>query len=211
MIDVSTFVAKSGGVVPVITLNSADVAPDLADALHEGGCGVLEITLRTPAALGAIQKIAEDRPGIMVGAGTVLTDQDAEASVAAGADFLVSPGFSTAVHEVASATDTLYLPGVATVTEAMTAFSRGYTFQKLFPAEVVGGAALIRALGSVLPEVRFCPTGGIDADNYLDYLALSNVDVVGGSWLTPGDLVDAGKWALVTQQTREVLEQYPRS
>ncbi len=186
-------------VVPVLVIEDAASAAPLARALVEGGLPVLEITLRTPAALDALRRIAGEVEGAVVGAGTVLTPAQAEAAARAGARFLVSPGFSPQVSRAALAP---LLPGVATPTEALAALEAGHALCKLFPVEAVGGRALLKALQSPLPQVRFCPTGGITEANAPAYLELSNVVCVGGSWVAPSDAVAAGDWARITALAR---------
>lgn len=189
-------------VVPVVVLRDLDTAVPLARALVAGGLPVLEITLRTPEGLAAIERIADQVPGAVVGAGTVLMPADATAAVRAGARFLVSPGAPPRLLDALADSGVAALPGAATATEVMALVERGFTEVKLFPAAEVGGAALLRALAGPLPDVRFCPTGGITAANAPAYLALPNVACVGGTWLTPADAVAAGDWARVEDLAR---------
>ena len=193
------FVARlrRAGVVPVITIEDAASALPFARALRDGGLDVIEVTLRTAAALEAIRRIAADLPDVVVGAGTVLGKAQAEDSVAAGARFLVSPGLTPAVADAGLSASVPLLPGIATATEAMPATERGITFLKFFPTETSGGAAALKALAAPLPHLRFCPTGGIDAAKAAIYLALPNVVCVGGSWMAPADAVKAGDWARI--------------
>lgn len=181
-------------VVAVVTIADAGVAAPLAQALLDGGIAAIEVTLRTPAALDAIRAIAKDLPQAAVGAGTVLSAIDLAAAADAGAKFAVSPGASPALLAAADTCALPLLPGAATASEAMAMAERGYTLQKFFPAEPAGGAEYLRALAGPLPNIRFCPTGGIRANNAPDYLRLANVIAVGGSWLTPEALVRAGDW-----------------
>jgi 2-dehydro-3-deoxyphosphogluconate aldolase/(4S)-4-hydroxy-2-oxoglutarate aldolase len=199
------FVARlrRAGVVPVITIEDAASALPFATALRDGGLDVIEVTLRTGAALEAIRRIAAGLPDIMVGAGTVLSKAQAEDSVAAGARFLVSPGLTPAVADAGLAASVPLLPGVATASEAMAAAERGIAFLKFFPAEAIGGVAALKALAAPLPHLRFCPTGGIDAAKAAAYLALPNVVCVGGSWMAPANAVRAGDWAKIASLSAE--------
>jgi 2-dehydro-3-deoxyphosphogluconate aldolase/(4S)-4-hydroxy-2-oxoglutarate aldolase len=190
-------------VVPVVVIDHVEHALPLARALVAGGTPAIEVTLRTPAALDAIRAIAENVEGACVGAGTVVTPKDLEAAQAAGARFAVSPGSTTALLDAADDSDLPLLPGAATASEAMTLLARGYRLLKCFPAEASGGVALLRSLSGPLPQLRFCPTGGITPDNAATYLALGNVICVGGSWLTPRKLQDAGDWATIEALARK--------
>ncbi len=191
--------AAFGPVIPVIILDRVGDAVPLARALVAGGVKVLEVTLRTPVALACIEAIAKGVPEAIVGAGTIRSADDARAASDAGARFAVSPGLTEAVASACSAVSLPLLPGVATPSEVMTARALGFSFVKLFPASVVGGVGMLKALASPFADVRFCPTGGITADTAPQYLALPNVAVVGGSWLTPADSVKKGEWAKITQ------------
>jgi len=177
-------------IVPVVVLDDASFAPDLADALAAGGIPTAEITLRTPAALDAIRAIA-GRSGFAVGAGTVTTAAQVDAAVDAGATYLVSPGFDDAVAERAAALGIPFIPGVATATEIQRAIAAGLERVKLFPAGAVGGAAAIRAFGGPFPDVRFLPSGGVSAANAAEYLGLGNVFAVSGSWMVPSSALAA--------------------
>lgn len=187
-----------GPVIPVIVIEREADALPLARALLAGGVRVLEITLRTTAALPAIEAIAKALPDAIVGAGTVLNADDARRAKEAGALFAVSPGYTHAVGEACRALALPLLPGVATSGEIMVALQDGYDFLKLFPAQAVGGLGLLKAWASPFGAVSFCPTGGITAQSAADYLALPNVRCVGGSWLTPPDAVRAGDWARIS-------------
>ncbi|KZE30498.1 bifunctional 4-hydroxy-2-oxoglutarate aldolase/2-dehydro-3-deoxy-phosphogluconate aldolase [Crenobacter luteus] len=188
-----------GPVVPVIVLTDAGVAPELGAALVEGGIAVLEVTLRTKAALAAIRRLRDEVPGAIVGAGTVRNRAQLEAALEAGAQFAVSPGLTPELAAAARRARVPFIPGVATPSEAMRAEDEGFSVQKLFPAEAVGGARLLAAMAGPLPELRFCPTGGVDAGNARHYLALPNVLAVGGSWLTPEALIAARDWPGITR------------
>jgi 2-dehydro-3-deoxyphosphogluconate aldolase/(4S)-4-hydroxy-2-oxoglutarate aldolase len=181
-------------VVAVVTIEDANAAVPLARALLGGGVHAIEVTLRTPAALDAIRAIAGESPQAAVGAGTVLSAADFVAAAAAGAKFAVSPGATPALIDAADKSPLPWLPGAATASEAMALAERGYNLQKFFPAQAAGGVDCLRSLGGPLPQVRFCPTGGITVHNAPDYLRLPNVVCVGGSWLTPDALVRAGDW-----------------
>jgi 2-dehydro-3-deoxyphosphogluconate aldolase/(4S)-4-hydroxy-2-oxoglutarate aldolase len=181
-------------VIPVLVISDLGSAVPLATALVEGGLSVLEVTLRTPCALQAISDMASALPQAIIGAGTVLQPAQAEAAAKAGAKFLVSPGFSTSLSRAAPVP---LLPGISTATEAMAAMDAGHDYAKLFPAEVVGGVRFLKAMGEPIPQLRFCPTGGITRQTAPDYLALSNVVCVGGSWVAPRHMVEAGDFAAI--------------
>jgi len=189
-------------VVPVLVVDDASIAADLARALVAGGLPALEVTLRTPAALDVIREMATVAGGV-VGAGTLLTPKDVENAKAAGATFGVSPGATDLLLDACEANDLPLLPGTATATEAMRLLERGYTVQKFFPAEANGGAAALKAIGAPIPQVRFCPTGGVSLKNARDYLGLSNTLCVGGSWVAPKDKVLAGDWSGITSLASE--------
>lgn len=202
-------------IVPVLTIRRADDAVALARALVAGGLRMLEVTLRTEAALAAIRAIAEAVPEARVGAGTVREPDELDAAERAGARFAVSPGFERGLARGAAEHSELpYLPAVATASEAMAARAAGYRCLKFFPAEAAGGAAALQALAGPFPELRFCPTGGIGADNAAAYLALPNVVAVGGSWLAPAAAIAAGDWARITalaRAARAIADAAPRS
>lgn len=184
-------------VIPVLVIEDAAQAAGLAAALVAGGLPALEVTLRTPAALDAIREMAAV-PGGVVGAGTLLTPKDVENAKAAGALFGVAPGATDKLLDACEANDLPLLPGAATATEAMRLLERGYTVQKFFPAEANGGAPALKAIGAPIPQVSFCPTGGISMKNVADYLSLSNTLCVGGSWVAPQDMVANSDWAGIT-------------
>lgn len=189
-------------VIPVIVVRAPDHAVPMAQALVAGGLPVLEVTLRTPCALEAIRAMADVEGGV-VGAGTLLTPADVKAAKAAGARFGVSPGATDNLVAACEDEGLALLPGAATATEVMTLLERGYTVQKFFPAEVSGGAPALRAFGGPLPQVSFCPTGGVSLGNAGEYLSLRNVLCVGGSWVAPDALVQAGDWAGIERLARE--------
>lgn len=196
-------VMRDAAVIPVIVLDDVAHAVPLARALVAGGIRMLEVTLRTPAALACIEAIAREVPGAVAGAGTVRTAADAQAAVKAGARFAVSPGYTTAVGEACREVGLPLLPGVATGSEVMAALEGGFTELKFFPAQQAGGTAMLKAFQGPFHDVRFCPTGGVSAANAGEFLALPNVVCVGGSWLTPADAVKAGDWSRITQLARE--------
>nr|WP_221472757.1 bifunctional 4-hydroxy-2-oxoglutarate aldolase/2-dehydro-3-deoxy-phosphogluconate aldolase [Amycolatopsis umgeniensis] len=178
-------------VMPVVVLDDAADAVPTARALLAGGIGVIELTLRTPAALASIERIAAEVPEIVIGAGTVTAPEHAKQAADAGAKFLVTPGCTDSVLDAAFDTGLPFLPGASTVSEAMRLAERGLTALKFFPAEASGGVAYLKSIGGPLPGLRFCPTGGITVKTAPDYLALSNVGCIGGSWLTPKDALAA--------------------
>ena len=189
-------------VIPVLVVEDAETAAPLARALVAGGLPALEVTLRTPAALEAIRRMAEV-PGGVVGAGTLLTPADVRAAVAAGATFGVSPGVTEALLEACEEAELPLLGGVATASEAMRLLDRGYTIAKFFPAEAHGGAPALKAFAGPLPQMAFCPTGGVTPANAPAYLALPNVLCVGGSWVADKALVQAGRWDAIESLARE--------
>jgi 2-dehydro-3-deoxyphosphogluconate aldolase/(4S)-4-hydroxy-2-oxoglutarate aldolase len=186
-------------VIPVLTLDNAEQALGIASALVKGGLCVLEITLRSDYGLSAIKQLKQALPEAIIGAGTVLNPTQYQACIDAGADFIVSPGSTTALLQYGSQATVPLLPGVASVSEAMQAMQLGYRRFKLFPAAVVGGVDALKAFAGPLSELKFCPTGGIKPNNAADYLALNNVMCVGGTWLTPKSLTDAKDWHAVHQ------------
>lgn len=196
-------------VIPVLVIDDAAQARPLAEALVRGGLPVLEVTLRTPAALDAIREMAQVAGGV-VGAGTLLTPADVTAAVAAGARFGVSPGATETILDACEAADLPLLPGAATSSEVMRLLERGYTVQKFFPAEANGGVPALKAIGAPIPQVRFCPTGGVSPSNARSYLGLSNTLCVGGSWVAPKDAVEAGDWDRIEELARTAAA-LPRS
>ena len=198
-------IVAAAPVIPVIVLEDAAIAVPLARALVAGGLHVIEVTLRTGAAIGAIEAIAAEVEGAIVGAGTVLSKGQLIAAARAGAQFLVSPGVNDDLLKAADDSPVPFLPGAATASEVMQLMDKGYTIQKFFPAEPAGGVAYLKALASPLPDISFCPTGGIDVKSAPAYLALPNVVCVGGSWVTPKDAVGLGDWARITTLAREAV------
>jgi 2-dehydro-3-deoxyphosphogluconate aldolase/(4S)-4-hydroxy-2-oxoglutarate aldolase len=195
-------ILSAGPVMPVIVLDQVADAVPLARALVAGGIRVLEVTLRTPAALDCMRAIAAEVPDAILGAGTVVTPGDLDAAAAAGAVFAVSPGASPDLLRAGREAAIPLLPGVMTPSDVINALAAGYTAMKLFPAAQAGGLGMLKALGGPFPQVRFCPTGGIDLASAPTFLALPNVACVGGSWLTPADRVKAGDWAAITELAR---------
>ena len=183
-------------VIPVLVLDDVATARPLAEALVAGGLPVLEVTLRTPVALDVISEMAKVEGGV-VGAGTLLTPQDVQSAVNAGATFGVSPGATDTLLDACEAADLPLLPGAATSSEVMRLLERGYRVQKFFPAEANGGAPALKAIGAPLPQVKFCPTGGVSPANAPTYLGLSNTLCVGGSWVAPKDLIAAKDWSAI--------------
>ncbi len=189
-------------VIPVLVVHDKATARPLAEALVSGGLPALEVTLRTPAALDVIREMADVAGGV-VGAGTLITPADVRAAKAAGAAFGVSPGATDALIRACEDENLPLLAGAATATEAMRLLERGYDIQKFFPAAINGGAPALKAIGAPLPQIDFCPTGGVSADNAADYLALDNVICVGGSWVAPAGLVARGEWDAITTLARD--------
>lgn len=196
---------EKSSVIPVLVVQETRHAQGLAQALISGGLPVLEVTLRTPVALDVIREMASV-PGGIVGAGTVLTPQDVENAKQAGAQFAVSPGATDRLLEACEAADLPLLPGAATASEAMALLERGYTVQKFFPAEASGGAPALKAIGAPLPQILFCPTGGIGIHNAAQYLALSNTRCVGGSWVAPQDLIETQDWQGIEALAKEATK-----
>ena len=195
--------ASHGPVIPVIVLQRVQDAVPMAEALLAGGVKVLEVTLRSAVALHCIEAIAKALPEAVVGAGTVRSTADAKAALAAGARFAVSPGYTTEIGLACRQLGLPLLPGVASASEVMAASAEGLSFLKFFPAVQAGGLAMLKALGGPFPDIVFCPTGGISIETAPQFLALGNVKVCGGSWLTPADAVAAGDWARITRLARQ--------
>jgi len=202
-------VMQDAPVIPVIVLHEVAHAVPMARALLAGGIRMLEITLRTPQALACMEAIANEVEGAVVGAGTVHSPADAAAAVKAGARFAVSPGYTPAVGQACKDLGLPLLPGVATGSEIMMAQEDGYTELKFFPAMQAGGPAMLKAWGGPFFDVKFCPTGGVTPGNASEFLSLSNVACVGGSWLVPADALAQGDWARIEQLAREA-SQLPR-
>jgi len=201
--------AQHGPVIPVIVIQKLEHAVPLAEALVAGGVKVLEVTMRTPVALKAIEAIARAVPGAIVGAGTIRSPADARAAKDAGSLFGVSPGYTSAVGAACREAGLPLLPGVATASEVMAAQADGLNFLKFFPATAAGGIPMLKALAGPFPDVAFCPTGGITPETAPQFLALPNVKVCGGSWLTPADAVAADDWARITRLARHAAALRP--
>jgi 2-dehydro-3-deoxyphosphogluconate aldolase/(4S)-4-hydroxy-2-oxoglutarate aldolase len=198
-------VLGAGPVVPVIVIGEIGHAVPLARALLAGGIRVLEITLRTPAAVEAIGLIGREVPEAIVGAGTVTSAQQLEEVEEAGAVFAISPGLTPGLLEAGNRGGIALIPGIATVSELMTGLEHGYGHFKFFPAAAAGGVSALKAIGGPLPQAVFCPTGGITPANYRDYLELDNVASVGGSWLAPAETVDGQDWPRITALAAEAV------
>ena len=198
-------VFNASPVVPVMVIEKLDDAVPMARALLEGGICVFEITLRTPVALAAIRKIADEMPDAMVGAGTVLNCEQYDAAVAAGAKFVISPGITPALLLHSKKGTAPLIPGVSSASEIMQALELGYQHLKFFPAEANGGANALAAISAPLPQVVFCPTGGISPANVAQYSALKCVATVGGSWMLPKDAINNGQWDIITQLSKEAI------
>lgn len=191
-------------VVPVIVVDNVEQAVALGKALVAGGVPVLEVTLRTPAALAAITALRKEVPEAIVGAGTVCSRAQYIQAIEAGSQFIISPGMTPDLLAVGKEYDVPYLPAVATISDILLGMEHGYDRFKFFPAEVNGGVKALKAFSGPLPQIKFCPTGGIGADNFREYLALPNVLCVGGSWIVPADLVRDEKWAEITELAKSV-------
>jgi 2-dehydro-3-deoxyphosphogluconate aldolase/(4S)-4-hydroxy-2-oxoglutarate aldolase len=192
-------------IVPVVTLEQAELAPRLGEALLAGGLGIVEVTLRSAAGLAALRALKAAHPQMTVAAGTVLRPEQMRAAAEAGADFAVSPGGTPALIEAAAAIGLPYMPGVATASEAMAAQEAGQRVLKFFPAAPAGGSALLKSLAEPLSELRFCPTGGVRPETLNDYLALPNVICVGGTWIAPKAALAEGDWAGIAARAAEAM------
>ena len=190
-------------VVPVIVISDVAQAVQLAHALLEGGIDVMEITLRHAAGLAAIEAVAKNLPQMVVGAGTVTQAHEMQNVKDAGASFALSPGMTTRLIEAAKTCGLAFVPGVMTPSEVMAAREQGFKLLKLFPAAQAGAIAMLKALAGPLGDMRFCPTGGVSLENMASYLALPNVAMVGGSWVTPLNLIEQGQWARITELARQ--------
>lgn len=193
VITVETLV-RSASVIPVLTVSDIEKAAPLARALKAGGLSVVEVTLRTPAALDVLSAMKAAEPNMIIGMGTIRTPEQVAGSMSAGADFLVSPGLSPHLTRALLASGIPVLPGVATAGEAMSAVEAGFEVLKFFPAEQAGGRSYLRSIAGPLPDIRFCPTGSITREMASDYLALPNVVCVGGSWVATGAMIEAADW-----------------
>ncbi len=198
-------VMTTSPIIPVVAIDDADKAVDLAHALMEGGINIIELTLRTEAALEAISAIAASLPSMVVGAGTVLNPVQFDKAVDHGAQFVISPGFTPTLLHHASHSNTPFIPGVANASAIMMALEYGLDAFKLFPATIVGGVPALKAFQGPFKEISFCPTGGITLDNFQEYLSLSNVLCVGSTWITPQDLIKDSDFESITLRCKKVL------
>lgn len=194
-------------VIPVMVVERLEDAVPLAQALYNGGLKVLEITLRTPVALDAIRAMVDALPDdAVIGAGTIVTPDDLKKAVDAGSTFLVSPGTTPELIEAAKASDVPLLPGIATPSEAMNLLAHGFTHMKFFPAESAGGVSMVKSIGGPLPQITFCPTGGINLAKAPEYLSLPNVACVGGTWMAPKELIAEKRWDEIEKLAREAAQ-----
>ena len=190
-------------IVPVVVIDDVEIAIPLAESLLDGGLNVIEVTLRTEAGLASIERIASKVPSMIVGAGSIRSLAHLDAVIEAGAKFGVSPGSTDGLLEAASAAGFPFIPGAITPSEMMHLLQQGYRLQKFFPAEPAGGCATLKAVSAPLPEISFMPTGGISAATASDYLALDNVRAIGGSWITPPDLLRAGNFSAISRLAKD--------
>ena len=196
----------SGPIVPVLVINKVEDALPIAEALLAADVKVLEVTLRTPAALDVISAIAKEFPQAIIGSGTVTNRQQLQQSIDAGAKFAISPGLTKDLLQAGNEGGIALIPGISSISELMDASDFGYDHLKFFPAEASGGVNAIKSIGGPFPDIKFCPTGGINLNNVRDYLALPNVACCGGSWLVPGNVVDTKNWAEITKLAKEALD-----
>ncbi|ODC03013.1 keto-deoxy-phosphogluconate aldolase [Terasakiispira papahanaumokuakeensis] len=199
---------QMGPVIPVLTIERLEDAEPIGQALYDGGIRVLEVTLRTECALEVIGLLRQALPDIYLGAGTVLTPEQFQQAEAVGADFVVTPGTTEALYDYGQQSHIPLLPGIATASELMHGWSKGYRRFKFFPAEASGGVAMLKALAGPFPEAIFCPTGGIGTEQLAQYLSLPNVPCVGGSWLTPKDHLQAKDWGAIQLLAEQTLAVY---
>ena len=198
-------VLNAGPVVPVIVIKKIEQAVPLAQALLKGGIRVLEVTLRSAAAIDAIRLLSREVPDAIVGAGTVANPADLQAVAEAGAVFAISPGLTPSLLDAANQGPIALIPGIASASELMLGMELGYTAFKFFPAEAAGGVPMLKSIGGPFPQITFCPTGGVSPDNYNDYLALANVACVGGSWIVPSREIESGNWDKITQLAEDAV------
>jgi len=206
-----TDVLNAGPVMPVMVIKNLDDAVPLAKALVAGGIKVLEITLRTPIALEAIRLISQEVKEAIVGAGTITTPEQLKAAEEAGAVFAISPGLTPALLRAAKEGNIALIPGISTLSELMVGMEAGLDHFKFFPAEAAGGIPMLKSIAGPIPQVTFCPTGGISPENYNAYLSLNNVACVGGSWLVPEDAVKQKNWAKVTELAKLAIANVART
>ena len=193
-------------VIPVMVIKNLEDAVPLATALVDGGLKVLEITLRTPVAIEAIKQIKQALPNAIVGSGTVIDAQTLEASLQADVDFIVSPGVNSELIQEAKTTGAKLLPGAATPSEVMNLMHHGFEAMKFFPAEAAGGVPMLKSIGGPLPQVTFCPTGGINLENAKNYLSLNNVACVGGTWMLNQQTIEQKDWNQITQLAKQASQ-----
>ena len=194
---------RAAGILPVVTIHTLDEARQVSAALLEGGLPAIELTLRTPVAMQALAMLKRELPGIAVGAGTVLSTEQMQQAIAAGADFLVTPGTPPALADALAQADIPVVPGAATPTELLALMARGFRVCKLFPATAVGGLAMLKGLAGPLSELKICPTGGIGENTAADYLSQPNVVCIGGSWMVPKGWIEAGQWDKVRESSAQ--------
>ena len=185
---------RAAGILPVVTVHTLDEARRVSEALLAGGLPAIELTLRTPVAMEALAMLKRELPDIVIGAGTVLTTEQMQRSIDAGADFLVTPGTTAEMADALAEAPVPVVPGAATPTELLSLMARGFRVCKLFPASAVGGLAMLKGLAGPLSDLKLCPTGGIGEDTAADYLSQSNVVCIGGSWMVPKNWLEAGEW-----------------
>ena len=195
-------ILRDAGILPVLTVDSVEQAIDTARALVAGGLTAIELTLRTPASLDALAALKQEFPDLAIGAGTVLQAAQVDAVCELGVDFIITPGVSAPLLDALLTADVPVIPGAATPSELIALATHGFRVAKLFPAAVVGGIAMLKALQGPLPQLKLCPTGGIDEDNAVEYLAQPNVICIGGSWMVPKAWLQAGAWDKVTESAR---------
>jgi 2-dehydro-3-deoxyphosphogluconate aldolase / (4S)-4-hydroxy-2-oxoglutarate aldolase len=198
-------ILNNGPVVPVMVIKKLEHAVPLARALVKGGIKVLEVTLRTPVAIDAIRIISQEVPDAVVGAGTVISPDDLRAVEKAGAVFAISPGLTPELLEAANQGGIALIPGISSISELMTGLEKGYLNFKFFPAEAAGGVKMLQSIAGPFPNITFCPTGGINPENYKKYLALKNVACIGGSWLVPAEVIEQEDWDTITKLARAAL------
>jgi 2-dehydro-3-deoxyphosphogluconate aldolase/(4S)-4-hydroxy-2-oxoglutarate aldolase len=196
---------SQGPVVPVLVIKDVEHAVPLAKALIAGGIRVLEVTLRTDAALEVIAKIAKEVPEAIIGAGTVTNREQLQQVIDAGAKFAISPGLTSDLLKAGNEGSIALIPGISSISELMTAVDHGYNYLKFFPAEASGGVKALKAIGGPFPDIKFCPTGGISLSNYNDYLALPSVRCAGGSWLAPEEAMINGEWDKITELAKQAV------
>ncbi len=199
------FIFSSGPLIPVLVIDNADDAIPIAESLIKAGISIIEVTLRTSAALNAISKISQQLPEITVGSGTVLNHQDLIRSQDAGAQFAISPGSTPELLKAGSKENIVFIPGVSSTSEIMQGINYGYTHFKFFPAEASGGVKALKSINGPFPNIRFCPTGGISTKNILEYLSLPNVSCCGGSWLITEDIIRGKNWPEITRLATHTL------